>query len=161
MTRTRRDRDPVDELTIAELDNGSRLIKTDMLTAVSTDSPARPAALAVTAWLLARRTERSAQLNTYRAMTVPQLMDDLGLGDDDDVDEPAGIVVTDVQLANAAVELGIDVVDLANALTVEPVDVVDQAEPTDPVDDQLEQLESDPTEPAPERSSPGAGEPTR
>lgn len=150
------DRDPVAELTIAELDAGSRLLKADMMTAVSTDHPARSAALAVTAWLLARRTDRAAQLNTYRAMTLSELTTQLGL--DDDVDEPAGVFVTDEQLAAAAGELGVPVVDLVTALAVD----VEQPAVDDQVDDVVDEqpaeqlpatdaelLEADPTDPAP------------
>jgi hypothetical protein len=158
--------DPSRELTIAELDAGCRLIKADMLTALTTDSPNRVAALAVSAWLLARRTDRSAQLNTYRGMTITQLRAELG-----DVDDPSDepMTVTDRQLAAAAVELGVDFTDLATALQLDagdPVvdhqvdDVVDPEAPAEPVDPELEQLVTDPTDPAPEPSSPGPGEPT-
>lgn len=146
-------KDPIDELTIAELDAGSRLLKGDMMTAVSTDSPNRAAAMAVTAWLLARRTDRAVQLNTYRAMTLSELLTQLGIGEDDDQVDDGSIVVSDAQLASAAAELGVDVVELVTALQVDAVEPVVDDAPTDDqlLDDeqQIDQLESDPTDPAP------------
>lgn len=91
--------DPAELLTIDELDRGSQTVQVDLLVAVNVAHahPKRSAALAVVAWLLARRQDPKVQLSPFRALTVNQLGDliwpepepDPGADDDDDVDDLA------------------------------------------------------------------------
>lgn len=73
------DVDPLDRLTIAELDAGSRILKADMIVAITAKTMERAAALAILAWLLAKRVDPHAQLTTYRAMTINELVATLGI----------------------------------------------------------------------------------
>jgi hypothetical protein len=87
--------DPMATLTVAELDAGSRLLKTDLVTAVAHSTQHKWQALAITAWLLAKRSDPYVKLDTFRAMHPKELSDALGYGQPDDeptdepVDEPA------------------------------------------------------------------------
>lgn len=85
--------DPLDALTIAEIDAGSRLLRADLVGAVTQGTAQRWPALAVVAYLHARRGDPSAQLTQFRAMTPPELLGELGMttpapvADDGDGDE--------------------------------------------------------------------------
>ncbi len=79
--------DPLDALTIAEIDAGSRLLRADLVGAITNGTALRWPALAVTAYLHARRTDPAAQLATYRAMTAAELTAELGMSAGDDEDE--------------------------------------------------------------------------
>jgi hypothetical protein len=63
------DYDPLSVLTLAELDNGSRLIKADLIHAITAHTEKRWEAMAVAMFLLARREDPKAKLETYRQMT--------------------------------------------------------------------------------------------
>lgn len=86
--------DPVDTLTIAELSAGSRELKADVIAVVTSDDhPLKSDALAVVAWLHARRHDRTtkpdALLREFRAMTYTELVQHLNaLGDVDGANDP-------------------------------------------------------------------------
>lgn len=88
--------DPLERLTVAELDAGSRLLKTDLVTAIAEDRAEKWAGLAITAWLLARRDDPSALLSPYRAMGANELYTALGVAAEPDPD-PAADVADDGQ----------------------------------------------------------------
>lgn len=73
--------DPLDALTIGELDAGSRLLKASLVAAVADKTPDYEKALAVVAYLHARRTDRSTPpnelLRRYTAMRYSELTDAL------------------------------------------------------------------------------------
>lgn len=83
--------DPIDDLTVAELDEANRRLKADALTAITEGTVDRWQAMAIVAWLIARRDDPKAQLETFRAMRPAELADQLGMGDDDKeaADDPA------------------------------------------------------------------------
>lgn len=82
MTDTKqKQHDPLDALTVAEIDAGSRLLRADLVGAITQGTAQRWPALAIMAYLHARRTDHGAQLATYRAMTAAELSAELeGLG---------------------------------------------------------------------------------
>lgn len=85
-------RDPLDELTISEIDMGSRLLRADLVGAVTEGTAQRWPALAIVAYLHARRRDPAAELATYRAMTAKELTDELGLvNDPDDAEQDAEV----------------------------------------------------------------------
>lgn len=80
--------DPINQLTIAELDTCSRLLKTDIVAAVHGGTMNRWAGMAILAYVIAKRTDPAAQLGQFRAMTPVELTVALGYPDDDDADQP-------------------------------------------------------------------------
>lgn len=121
-------KDPLDQLTIAELDSGSRLLKTDLVTAIGESTMNRWQGLAIVAWLIARRTDPQAKVETYRQMTAVELSDVLGLNDTEaDEQAPADPSGDDEQLTTDA-----------------DVDTIDQ-----PIDALAAEITADPTDPAP------------
>lgn len=136
------DTDPTESLTMRELDVGSRILRYDLLEGSRPGNFMRSAALAVTAYLLARREDPKVKLETFRSMTVEQLMTAMGVADDDQPEDQAD-----------------DDDALAAQLLDDPVE--DQPEPPGPLDDQAA-LEAEvlarPTEPQPGSLSPGPGE---
>lgn len=83
----RAQRDPLDQLLLAELDEGSRLLKTDMVSAISEGTVDRWQALAIAAWLLARRKDPKVKLNEFRQLRPTEVYERLDIGDDDQVDD--------------------------------------------------------------------------
>lgn len=88
--------DPLTLLRVDELSYGSRLIKADVIHAVTAPTERRMDALAVCAFLLARRADPRAELATYKVMLYNDLSRALNqlAGNDpdavpDDEDEPA------------------------------------------------------------------------
>lgn len=72
--------DPMARLLIAELDDGSRRLGTDLVHAVTSPGhPRRWAALALVAWLLARRDDPGAKPDAYDRLTPAELSAVLGL----------------------------------------------------------------------------------
>jgi hypothetical protein len=69
--------DPMAELTLAELDSGSRLLKASIVEAITARTQHYERALPIVVWLWARRTDRNAQLGDFTAMTWQQLHDRL------------------------------------------------------------------------------------
>jgi hypothetical protein len=67
------DFDPLDLLTIAELDAGSGLLKASLVAQIVTKGAKFEASLAVLAYLLARRTDHTAKLATFRDMRFTEL----------------------------------------------------------------------------------------
>jgi hypothetical protein len=89
--------DPLDELTVTELDIVSRQLKCDVYEAVGGKDGLRWAALARLAWLWAKRRDPHAKLQTYVDLTGAQLTRVLRLDErrtagqadtDDATDEP-------------------------------------------------------------------------
>lgn len=101
--------DPLDILTVAELRVGGKIAGTDLVHAIVTPTHHRADALAITCWLLAKRSDPAASVDTYRRMTLtevsraasllagnsPELLDELtrqddaGDGDDQADEQPA------------------------------------------------------------------------
>lgn len=75
--------DPLERLTIAELDAGSRYLKTDLVTAIAEDRAEKWGGLALVAWILAKRDDPTAQLAPYREMSANDLYRALGVVEDD------------------------------------------------------------------------------
>lgn len=71
--------DPLNQLTIAELDTCSRLLKTDIVTAIHGGTMHRWQGLAILAYVLAKRADPAAKLETYRAMTPAELSAEIGI----------------------------------------------------------------------------------
>lgn len=67
------DYDPLSVLTLAELDNGSRLLKADLINAITSRTEKRWEALALAAWLIERRQNPKAKLEACRQMTSAEL----------------------------------------------------------------------------------------
>lgn len=65
--------DPMAELTLAELDDGSRLLKASIVSAVTERNQHYERALPVVAYLYARRTDRQVRLQDFTGMTWEQL----------------------------------------------------------------------------------------
>lgn len=81
--------DHVARLTINELSEGSRLMGADLLYCINEPGHVkRYDALAVAAWLIERKADRTVKLDTYRAMLAHELMDYLVTVEDSDTDEP-------------------------------------------------------------------------
>lgn len=146
--------DALNRLTIGELDAGSRLLKTDLVTAISEHTMHKWAGLAIVAFLIDRRTDPSSQLATYRAMTPDELAETLGLVDEEEPD------------AEAADPLE------ADDLEAPPAEAAAPAPPAAPVSMTPAQTQAaaqaaeasikaavaaDPTAPSPGPSSPGRG----
>lgn len=79
--------DPLNQLTIAELDTCSRLLKTDIVTAIHGGTMHRWQGMAILAYVLAKRTDPAAKLETYRAMTPAELSATIGVDGPPEVDE--------------------------------------------------------------------------
>lgn len=83
-------RKTIDDLTLEEVSTGNRLIKADMSKAITEGTVERPDAIAVLAWLFARRENPEAKLAPFRQMTGREVIALLGWDDDDqDNDEEA------------------------------------------------------------------------
>lgn len=83
-------KDPLAQLTITEVDSGSRLLKADLVTAITRGTVDRSKALAIVAFLHARRADPAAKLQPFVEMTYAELGDhlnELGGGDQDDDDD--------------------------------------------------------------------------
>lgn len=81
-------KDPLDQLLIAELDQGSRMLKADMVAAISRGTENRWQALAIACWLLERRKDEKAKLEPFRQLRPSELYERLGIDlDDDDQDD--------------------------------------------------------------------------
>lgn len=137
------DDDPIMDLTMAELDAGSRLIRCDLMAASQQGHYLRPAAMAVTAYILAKRDDPKVKLSKFRAMTLTQLAEALGYEDDD---QPAEEDETEE-----------DEDALADRLLAPDVD--DTPPPPRHPDAELEdELAARPTDSRPGSSSPAPGE---
>ena len=79
--------DPVDSLTVVELRVINGKLKADAMKAITDGTADRWDALALVAWVLAKRRDPAARLSTYENMTIGQLGDLLPDDDDDQVDE--------------------------------------------------------------------------
>jgi hypothetical protein len=98
--------DPINQLTIAELDTCSRLLKTDIVAAIHGGTMNRWAGMAIVAYVIAKRTDPAAQLGAFRAMTPVELTVALGYPDDDDQPvEPADPVETEVEPLSGWVDM--------------------------------------------------------
>jgi hypothetical protein len=107
--------DPLNQLTIAELDMCSRLLKTDIVTAIHGASMHRWAGMAIVAYVIAKRADPAAKLDTYRQMTPAELTAALGYpGDAEDPDPAAAGDVEDTPDPEPA-----DPEDTPDALDVE------------------------------------------
>lgn len=89
--------DPLDALTIAELDAGSRLLKASLVAAVAQQTPDYERALAVVGYLHARRDDRTTKpdelLRRFTAMRFSELSEHLQAlapAEDDDGSDPTG-----------------------------------------------------------------------
>lgn len=71
--------DPLERMTVAELDAASRLLKTDVVTAIADETGEKWAGLGIVAWILAKRDDPTAALSTFRAMSAGELYDALGV----------------------------------------------------------------------------------
>ena len=82
--------DPLDDLSVTELDIASRQLKCDVYQAVAGEGGLRWAALARLAWLWAKRTDPHAKLQPYLDLTGAQLTECLRLNDrvDQGEDDP-------------------------------------------------------------------------
>lgn len=150
--------DPLAKLTVAELDAGSRLIRGDILAAISEQTEKRWQSLAVVAYLLARRTDPAADVATFRAMTANELQGALGL-DELQADPPAAVTewleaappppAALEWLADTAPELAQLALDVAPP---EPSPAGEEMSPDAPAGDAGGQDDLDPTGPAPSPS---------
>lgn len=80
-------RKTIDDLTLEEVSTGNRLIKADMSKAITEGTVERPDAVAVLAWLFARRENPEAKLAPFRQMTGREVIALLGWDDDDQADD--------------------------------------------------------------------------
>lgn len=145
--------DPLNQLTIAELDTCSRLLKTDIVAAIHGGTMNRWAGMAILAYVIAKRTDPAAKLGTFREMTPVELTAALGYPEadvvDDDVepeaphehdsaDEPlSGWVIEpdDAENSVSANESAGDAIELAPATPAEGWDAIRgqvAADPTAP-----------------------------
>jgi hypothetical protein len=69
--------DPLAALTMAELDMGSRQLRASLVASITGRTADYERALAVTAWLHARRADTTAKLAPYMRMTFTELSDAL------------------------------------------------------------------------------------
>lgn len=76
--------DPIDALTVTELDIASRQLRCDVYEAVGGKDGLRWAALARIAWLWAKRRDERAKLQPFVDLTGAQLTHVLRLDEDDD-----------------------------------------------------------------------------
>lgn len=80
--------DHVSRLTLNELSEGSRLVKADLLYCINYPGHVqRYEALAVAAWLIERKDDRTVKLDDYRALTADQLAPILATPEPGDEDE--------------------------------------------------------------------------
>lgn len=149
--------DALDRLTIGELDAGSRLLKTDIVTAVAEHTMHKWAGLAIVAYLIDRRTDPTVQLATYRAMTPVELAGTLGLNDDD----PEEATADDEDPAAAPAPTTPAPVQTPPA-PAPPMTKAEAAQLAADTEKAIRQAVTvDPTAPSPVPSSPGRGGPTR
>lgn len=76
----------LDRLTVAELDEGSRMLKADLVSAITEKTEKRWAALGIAVYLVRRRDDRTLTLDKVRDLTPPALLaivDEAEAGDDE------------------------------------------------------------------------------
>lgn len=76
--------DPLNELTIGELDLCSRMLKADIVKAIHGATEDRWKGMAILGYVMGKRTDPTVKLDAFLAMTPAQLTDALGMGRDDD-----------------------------------------------------------------------------
>lgn len=95
--------DPIDGLTVNELDIASRQLRCDVYEAVGGKDGLRWAALARLAWLWAKRTDTHAKLATFTEMTGAQLTGVLRLDEHVDAGDDVDLVDDEDPAANPTV----------------------------------------------------------
>jgi hypothetical protein len=81
-------KDAVDNLTIGELDTASRKLGVSVERAISEDVDGlKWRGLALVGWLWHRRTDRAAELDSWLALELDELIAALRLNEDDDAEE--------------------------------------------------------------------------
>lgn len=70
--------DPLAELTIGEIDSGSRMLKASLVHAITERTVDYGKALAITLWLHQRREDPAAKLQPLLALTYTELSEQLG-----------------------------------------------------------------------------------
>lgn len=81
-------KDPLDDLTIRELDIASRKLEVDVASAIKHGvGGKRYEGLALVAWLWAKRSDPQAKLEPFRDVTMPALATALGMDDDDEEED--------------------------------------------------------------------------
>jgi len=80
--------DPMAKLTLAELDSGSRLLRASIVAAISTQNEHYERALPIVVWLWARRSDPTAALRSYTAMTWAELHEALAELSPKEADDP-------------------------------------------------------------------------
>lgn len=81
--------DPTSRLTLAELDEGNRRLKADVLTAIREGTVDRFKALAIVAWLLNRRDDPAAKLDDAMQLTAEEMYALMGWTDDEEDEDAA------------------------------------------------------------------------
>lgn len=148
MTTTTR-KDPLEVLTLAELDAGSRLLHADIVHHITAPGAERRwEALAIGAYLVARRDDPTVQLTTFRKMTADEIGDYYRTADDGP--SPMETVETVRALLAEYVDRGEDVVEVREVLELlpPPVDVAPDdggSADDEPLDPASAEVQADPT----------------